>query len=72
MPPALFARLEPEEEQETSYLALSVKILSLFSSIIAFYNKIFRRYGIGAAEECSIRASKPEITVREHLFVFVL
>ena len=34
-PRALFARADPEEEQETSYLALSVKILSRVASIIA-------------------------------------
>jgi len=33
-PPALFTRLEPEEEQDTSYLALSVKISSFFASNI--------------------------------------
>ena len=33
-PPDLFFLLDPEEEQDTSYLALSVKIFNLSESII--------------------------------------
>ena len=34
MPPLIFFRLEPDEEQDTSYFALSVNISSFSSNVI--------------------------------------